>query len=56
MDDKTYRRMFSPGSCICGKSFRSMAAEALHRHNFPILCRSPKKRRKKNENRSDDRV
>lgn len=22
----------------CGKSFRSMTAEARHRHNFPALC------------------
>lgn len=29
-------------SCQCGKTFRSLAAEAVHRHNFPILCRTPK--------------
>jgi hypothetical protein len=46
MDDKTYRRMFSPGSCSCGKIFRSMSAEAFHRHNFPALCRPPKRRKK----------
>jgi hypothetical protein len=23
---------------LCGKSFRSMSAEAVHRHNAPILC------------------
>jgi len=37
MDDRTYRRIFL--SCPCGKTFRSMAAEAMHRHNFPALCR-----------------
>lgn len=26
-------------SCQCGKTFRSTAAEAVHRHNFPALCR-----------------
>lgn len=26
-------------SCRCGKKFRSMSAEAFHRHNFPALCR-----------------
>ena len=31
-------------SCRCGKRFRSMSAEAVHRHNFPALCRrKPKK-------------
>lgn len=26
-------------SChACGKRFRSMAAEAHHRHNFPVMC------------------
>jgi len=29
--------------CQCGASFRAMAAEAYHRHNFPLLCRPPKK-------------
>lgn len=30
-------------SCQCGKRFRSMSAEAVHRHNFPALCkRKPK--------------
>lgn len=29
-------------SCSCGASFRSYAAEARHRHNFPLLCRKPK--------------
>jgi hypothetical protein len=42
MDDRTYRRLFSPGSCSCGKSFRSMVAEAYHRHNFPLLCKQKK--------------
>ena len=23
----------------CGKTIRSMTAEARHRHNFPLLCR-----------------
>jgi hypothetical protein len=45
MDDKTYRRMFSPGGCQCGKTFRSYGAEAYHRHNFPLLCRPAKKPR-----------
>lgn len=26
-------------SCSCGMVFRSMSAEAVHRHNFPALCR-----------------
>jgi hypothetical protein len=26
-------------SCQCGKTFRSISAEAVHRHNFPALCR-----------------
>lgn len=30
-------------SCRCGKKFRSYAAEARHRHNFPALCWSPAK-------------
>lgn len=25
-------------SCSCGKSFRSVGAESVHRHNFPALC------------------
>lgn len=26
-------------SChACGKTFRSMTAEAKHRHNFPVMC------------------
>lgn len=24
---------------VCGKKFRSMLAEAKHRHNFPAMCR-----------------
>lgn len=24
--------------CSCGKKFRSYAAEAKHRHNFPVMC------------------
>lgn len=27
--------------CRCGMRFRSMVAEARHRHNFPALCRAP---------------
>lgn len=28
-------------SChVCGMRFRSMAAEARHRHNFPALCKT----------------
>lgn len=30
-------------SCSCGASFRSYAAEAKHRHNFPLLCRGREK-------------
>lgn len=45
MDDKTYWRLFSPGSCSCGKTFgRNMLAEAVHRHNFPALCKRKRKR------------
>lgn len=30
-------------SCVaCGARFRSMGAEAKHRHNFPALCRRNK--------------
>lgn len=29
--------------CICGKRFRSMGAEAVHRHNFPALCKQNRK-------------
>ena len=25
--------------CQCGKRFRSYSAEAVHRHNFPALCK-----------------
>jgi hypothetical protein len=28
--------------CGCGMSFRSVAAEAQHRHCFPRLCRKPR--------------
>jgi len=34
-------------SCICGKTFRSYAADAVHRHNFPALCRAQKPKRGK---------
>lgn len=27
----------------CGKRFRSMLAEARHRHNFPAMCRRGKR-------------
>jgi len=30
--------------CQCGKTFRSAAAEAQHRHNFPAMCKKPKKK------------
>lgn len=30
-------------SCQCGKTFRSYAAEAFHRHNFSALCRRSKR-------------
>jgi hypothetical protein len=53
MDDKTYRRLFTPGSCVCGKTFRSMSAEAFHRHNFPALCKvkkAPQRREKEGKN------
>jgi hypothetical protein len=33
-------------SCSCGKTFRSYAAEAFHRHNFPALCRVKKSPRR----------
>jgi hypothetical protein len=33
-----------------------MAAEAVHRHNFPARCRPPKKQRKKTETQPNDRV
>ena len=33
--------------CSCGMSFRSISAEAVHRHNFPVLCRKPKGPRKR---------
>lgn len=32
--------------CSCGKRFRSLNAEAFHRHNFPTFCRKPKGPRK----------
>jgi PadR family transcriptional regulator PadR len=31
--------MKEPLACQCGKVFRSMSAEAVHRHNFPALCK-----------------
>ena len=32
--------------CSCGKRFRSIGAESVHRHNFPLLCRAAKKPKK----------
>ena len=43
MDDRTYKRMMF--SCTCGHVARSMSAEAVHRHNFPALCRRPRIKR-----------
>lgn len=40
MDDRTYRRITL--SCSCGHVSRSFAAEARHRHNFPVYCKRPK--------------
>lgn len=31
--------------CSCGMTFRSMSAEAKHRHNFPLLCKGKEKER-----------
>lgn len=28
------------GCHLCGKSFRSMSAEAYHRHNAPYVCKA----------------
>ena len=36
-------------TCSCGKTFRSYAAEAFHRHNFPAMCK-PKKIKKEKKN------
>lgn len=33
-------------ACSCGQRFRSYAAEAQHRHNFPAMCRQPRRRSK----------
>lgn len=34
-------------TCIaCGKTFRSMSAEAKHRHSFPALCTRNKRFRR----------
>lgn len=41
MDDRTYRRLTF--GCSCGYVARSAIAEARHRHNFPLLCRGPRK-------------
>jgi hypothetical protein len=35
------------GQCVCGKRFRSYSAEAVHRHNFPALCRQSRKAKRK---------
>ena len=29
---------------VCGKTFRTMNAEAKHRHNFPALCNTKSRR------------
>lgn len=43
-------------SChACGARFRSMIAEARHRHNFPVLCKRNKRFRKFIEETSDGR-
>ncbi len=34
-------------ACTCGRIFRSYAADAVHRHNFPALCRPQKPKRGK---------
>lgn len=31
----------------CGTTFRSYAAEARHRHNFPMLCKKVKPKKEK---------
>lgn len=36
-------------SCSCGKTFRSYAAEAVHRHNFPLLCKRAKPKKEKKD-------
>jgi hypothetical protein len=36
------KSLFDVLACQCGMRFRSMSAEAVHRHNFPALCRQPK--------------
>lgn len=41
VSDKLYRRMML--GCSCGHVSRSMSEEARHRHNFPALCRKPKR-------------
>lgn len=28
--------------CSCGARFTNYASEAMHRHNFPLLCRKKK--------------
>jgi hypothetical protein len=45
MDDRLYRRTM--WGCQCGHVARSWAAEARHRHNFPMLCRKPKPKKEK---------
>lgn len=32
-------------TCSCGARFTDYAKEAVHRHNFPALCRKPKSRK-----------
>lgn len=45
-------------SCwVCGMKFRSMSAEAKHRHNFPALCKRNKRFiawQKENQKERDD--
>lgn len=50
----TKRHWSEQYSCICGKTFRSYAAEARHRHNFPILCKKVKEPKKEKPDGSKD--
>lgn len=43
MRTKHWSEIYSCG--LCGKRFGSYAAEAMHRHNVPVMCK-PKKRKK----------
>jgi hypothetical protein len=42
--------------CRCGMKFRSYASEAFHRHNYPILCRKPKKHIPKPKKDNDNEI